>query len=185
MKNAILSGFIIGLAALLSCSIDNTYLAALFFSLGLLYIRIEELPLFTGQIQKLPTKEITFWQLLKILYYNVIGVGFTLILTFGLTFHHNILVDNYTTIIATKWIFPWWYYIFSGFVCGFLMTIATRPNTPLWVSSLCVAAFILGKFNHCIADWFFYAPSHILLWFCVVLGNLIGGIAAIPSKNKI
>ena len=50
IKNAVLAGFVIGLAALLSCSIDNPYLAALFFSLGLLFIRIEKMPLFTGQI---------------------------------------------------------------------------------------------------------------------------------------
>lgn len=50
IKNAVLAGFVIGLAALLSCSINNSYLAALIFSLGLLYIRIEKLPLFTGQI---------------------------------------------------------------------------------------------------------------------------------------
>ena len=183
MKNAILAGFIIGLAALLSCSINNPYLAALIFSLGLLYIRIEKMHLFTGQIQKLPTNEITFKQLLIILLKNICGVSGAIILTFGLSFHHNILVDNLCAAIAAKWLMPWWYYILSGFVCGFIMTIATRPNTPLWVSSLCVAAFILGKFNHCIADWF-YAPN-LLLWICVVLGNFIGGLAAVPKENKI
>ena len=183
MKNSMLAGFIIGLAALLSCSINNSYLAALLFSLGLLYIRIEKLPLFTGQIQKLPTNEITFKQLLIILLKNICGVSGAIILTFGLSFHHNILVDNLCAAIAAKWLMPWWYYILSGFVCGFIMTIATRPNTPLWVSSLCVAAFILGKFNHCIADWF-YAPN-LLLWICVVLGNFIGGVAAVPRENKI
>lgn len=183
MKNAVLAGFIIGLAALLSCSINNPYLAALIFSLSLLYIRIEKMPLFTGQIQKLPTNEITFKQLLIILLKNICGVSGAIILTFGLSFHHNILVDNLCAAVAAKWLMPWWYYILSGFVCGFIMTIAMRPNTPLWVSSLCVAAFILGKFNHCIADWF-YAPN-LLLWICVVLGNFIGGVAAVPRENKI
>lgn len=182
MKNSMLAGFIIGLAALLSCSINNSYLAALLFSLGLLYIRIEKLPLFTGQIQKLPTGEITWWQLFKIFLYNIFGVGGAWILMFGLSFHHNILLENYVAIATAKWLFPWWYYIISGLICGFLMTIATRPNTPLWVSSLCVVAFILGKFNHCIADWF-YAPSNILLWFCIVLGNLIGGVIAVPQSK--
>ena len=180
MKNAILSGFIIGLAALLSCSMNNSYLAALIFSLGLLYIRIEKLPLFTGQIQKLPTREITLKQLFEVFLKNIFGVTCALVITFGLSFHHNILTENLAAAINTKWLMPWWYYIFSGFVCGFLMTIATRPSAPLWISSLCVVAFILGKFNHCIADWF-YAPK-ILLWLCVVLGNLIGGVVAVPRK---
>ena len=143
MKNSMLAGFIIGLAALLSCSINNSYLAALLFSLGLLYIRIEKLPLFTGQIQKLPTGEITWWQLFKIFLCNICGVSGAWSLMFGLSFHHNILLENYVAIATAKWLFPWQYYIVSGLVCGFLMTIATRPNTPLWVSSLCVAAFIL------------------------------------------
>ena len=178
MKNAVLAGFIIGLAALLSCSIGNPYLAAVAFSIGLLYIRIEHMPLFTGQIQKVPTKEISAKQLIEVFCKNILGVTLAMIIAFGLSFNNTVFVDNFIAAVDVKWLMPWWHYLFSGFVCGFLMTIATRPKAPLWVSSLCVAAFILGKFNHCIADWF-YAPD-IVLWFCVIIGNLLGGIAAVP-----
>lgn len=185
MHNAMLAGFVIGLSALLSCSINNAYLAALVFSVGLLFIRIEKLPLFTGQIQKLPMKEITIKSLFKILFQNICGVCGAMILAFGISFHHKIMVDNYIAIADTKWLSPWWYYILTGFVCGFLMTIATRPSTPLWVSCLCVASFILGKFNHCIADWFYISIKHFPSWICVVVGNMIGGVIAVPIvKSK-
>ena len=90
------------------------------------------------------------------------------------------LTDTYNAIVGAKWLNPWYYYIFSGICCGILMTIATKKETPLWVSSLCVMAFILAGFNHCVADWFYIgaAWSNLLKWFCIVIGNFLGGILA-------
>ena len=62
------------------------------------------------------------------------------------------------------------------------MTIATYKETPLYVSILCVVAFLAAGFNPCVA------ASYYLLMICgdarawgkfvmVVLGNLIGGYA--------
>ena len=62
------------------------------------------------------------------------------------------------------------------------MTIATYKKTPLYISVLCVMAFLMAGFNHCVADSFYlflqlgnwYAW---LMFIAVVLGNLIGGYA--------
>lgn len=173
-----MAGFMIGFAALLSCCVENQILAALFFSLGLLYIRIRGLYLYTGQIQDLKNKSTNLLQLFGGLFWNICGVGLALLIMIFLSVGKETLAATFSTIIATKWAYPWYYYIASGFCCGVLMTVATKKEAPLWVSSLCVMAFILAGFNHCVADWFYIgaAWSNLLKWFCVVIGNFLGGI---------
>lgn len=70
----------------------------------------------------------------------------------------------------------------AGIGCGALMSLATYAETPLWVSSLCVAAFILGGLNHCMADAFYMMAGRLIsiTWIGTVIGNAIGG--AIFSK---
>ena len=58
---AIMAGIMIGFAAILSCAISNPILAAGFFSLGLLYIRMNGWYLYTGQIQNLALKKTTYF----------------------------------------------------------------------------------------------------------------------------
>jgi formate/nitrite transporter FocA (FNT family) len=60
------------------------------------------------------------------------------------------------------------------------MTLATKPDTPLWLSAVCVFAFVYSGLNHCIADVFYYiiTPStgkaFIPFWITII-GNIIGG----------
>ena len=57
------------------------------------------------------------------------------------------------------------------------MTIATNKNTPLWISPLCVMAFILAGFHHCVADWFYLSSTDsYLYWLLIAFGNFIGGL---------
>lgn len=69
-----------------------------------------------------------------------------------------------------------------SFFCGMLMTIATQPTTPLWLSSACVVGFITTGGVHSIADAYYYivgasAASFKLpiFWFISVVGNFCGG----------
>lgn len=176
-SRALYAGFMIGFAALLSCCVENKILAALFFSLGLLYIRIQGFYLYTGQIQNIKNKTTTFKELFCGLCGNIVGVGVAVIIAMFLSIDKPLLANTYSTIVSTKWLNPWYYYVLSGICCGVLMTIATKKETPFWVSSLCVMAFILAGFNHCVADWFYIgaAPTNLLKWLCVVIGNFIGG----------
>ena len=102
-----------------------------------------------------------------------------------LIFQRYDILKTYNIVQSNKWIYPWYYYLGSGIGCGILMTIATKKETPLWISSLCVVAFIIAGFNHSIADWFYIDLKQIHLWLCVVLGNFIGGyIVAIKQKDE-
>lgn len=179
-RASIMAGCMIGLAAVLSCCIENTILAALFFSIGLLYIRISKLNLFTGQIQNLKNFSVSFPQLLSCLIWNICGV--TLLFSIMFSFDFPAAADKYFTITVLKWSHPWYHYITSGMCCGALMTIATKKESPLWLSVLCVMAFILAGFNHCIADWFYIFgssdPIKYLYWFLIVIGNFLGGYLA-------
>lgn len=183
-NKSVLAGFLIGFAALLSCSITNNYLATLFFSIGLLYIRICKLSLYTGQIQNVKNGSCSLVKLLSILVGNIQGASLAMFLL--LIFQRYDILETYDIIQSNKWIYPWYHYVSSGIGCGILMTIATKKETPLWVSSLCVVAFILAGFNHSIADWFYVDLKQIHLWLCVVLGNFIGGyIVAIRKEDEV
>ena len=185
IKKSALAGFMIGFAALLSCCINHNVLAPLTFSLGLLYIRMCGAYLFTGQIQNLKNKTTTFKELFLGLFYNIVGVGGAVLIMLFLIPGKPTLDTTFAEIISIKWIHPWYYYIASGFGCGVLMTIATKKETPFWVSSLSVMAFILAGFNHCVADWFYVGSTwtNFLKWACVVIGNFLGGYTA-AVKNQ-
>lgn len=169
------AGISIGLAAAISFRITNNYLAALLFSVGLLGIRISGYDLFTGKIQLLVGKRITPSELLKILFWNAAGVLSVLIVVVLFLFDEAAWAQ-YEVALAAKWSHNFLYYVGSGACCGALMTYATKKETPLWVSTLCVMAFILGGFNHCIADMFYVNNGAILSWFGVVIGNILGGL---------
>lgn len=171
---AVKAGILIGLASLISLQIDNKYCAAICFSVGLLAIRILGLPLFTGQIQFLKDKTINIKILIRILFENYLGVWLIFVLAILTQWMpYELMVEYY----VTKWTQPYLYYLGSGFFCGILMTIATKKETPLWISALCVITFILAGFNHCIADMFYltFTPKVLLSWLFVVIGNIFGG----------
>ena len=64
-----------------------------------------------------------------------------------------------------------------------LMSLATYQKTPLWVTVLAVATFIVAGFNHCIADFYYMLVGgqfSINLLF-TILGNIIGGLYLSPQ----
>lgn len=182
-SRALMAGIMIGFAAILSCAISNPILAAGFFSLGLLYIRMNGWYLYTGQIQNLALKKTTFKELIWGLLCNIYGV--TIIILPVIFLDNPDFFAKFEAVQQAKWIHPWYHYIASGAFCGILMTIATKKDAPLWISSACVMAFILAGFNHCIADWFYIIVGgykYFFLWLCTVFGNFIGGYLVAPRN---
>ena len=74
----------------------------------------------------------------------------------------------------------------KGIGCGMLMSLATYKETPLWITVLAVATFILAGFNHCIADAYYaLAGWNIGTGFvATIMGNIIGG-AILLNKNLV
>ena len=72
----------------------------------------------------------------------------------------------------------------KGIGCGMLMSLATNQDSPLWMCLICVPAFILAGFNHCIADAYYALTGwNIGMGFvATIIGNIIGG-AILLNKN--
>ncbi len=173
--NEMFKGMFAGMAIALGCCLfllaPDKITGAVLFSCGLLCVRIYKLNLFTGKVQFIITDEyqITYYPL--VLISNLLGVliigAFTVVLT------HDAAVP----IAAAKASQPFITAFFKGIGCGMLMSLATYKDSPLWICLLCVPAFILAGFNHCIADAYYALVGwNIGIGFiATIIGNIVGG----------
>lgn len=182
MKSNLIKSIMAGMAIALGCCLfllaSNPIVGAVLFSCGLLCVRIYKLNLFTGKVQYMTTDEypITYYPL--VLFGNLIGVAIIAVLTFELT------SSAAAPLAATKAAQPFVTALLKGIGCGMLMSLATNPDSPLWMCFICVPAFILAGFNHCIADAYYaLAGCNIGTGFiATIIGNIIGG-AILLNKN--
>lgn len=172
--NAIAAGMMIGLGCIIYLMCPDKTLGAFLFACGLAAVRIYRLPLYTGQVQNMVgLGRKTIPTMLWILIGNLLGIGIMVFLS-DLLFN----TDTVVTITEAKAAQTFWEALGRGFMCGALMSLATFHRTPLWLMIVCVAAFILAGFNHCIADAFYLLKNVTLTWNWVgtLIGNTIGGI---------
>lgn len=182
MKITILKSIMAGIAIALGCCLfllaPDKITGAVLFSCGLLCVRIYRLNLFTGKVQYMTTDQypITYYPL--VLIGNLIGVAIIFGLTFELT--HDAAEPLATAKAAQSFMTA----MLKGIGCGMLMSLATNPDSPLWMCLICVPAFILAGFNHCIADAYYaMAGWNIGTGFvATIIGNIIGG-AILLNKN--
>lgn len=173
-----MAGMAIALGCCLFLLAPNNIIGSVLFACGLLCVRIYKLNLFTGKVQYMTTDEypITYYPL--VLFGNLIGVAIIAALTFELTGAAAAPLAmskaSQSFIIA----------LLKGIGCGMLMSLATNPDSPLWMCLICVPAFILAGFNHCIADAYYaLAGWNIGTGFvATIIGNIIGG-AILLNKN--
>lgn len=142
IRRSLIAGMLIGLSCEIFAQTENKIVGAFLFSIALLTICEYKLMLFTGRVGE----EIK-WDLTITLICNILGV----------------ILVKYMLLIPI---------IGLGIGCGMLMQIAVAMYTrqPI-VTVMCVAAFILSGFKHCIA--MIYDPID-LTWTLVVIGNIIG-----------
>lgn len=176
---SILAGFSIGIACILFLTAPNPIIGAVLFGIGLLNIRLMKYKLFTGTIQKIVINDCNILTLLSIFILNAIGITWASFCGLAI----DGLFDKAKLIAQAKISMPYIELLIRALVCGYLMTIATRPSTPLWMTLLCVFAFVYTGMCHCIADIFYYSmlnsPSACLLPLGItVAGNTVGGILA-------
>lgn len=175
-----IAGFVIGLGCLVSNVIAQPLVGYCCFAVGLMYIRVAKLPLVTGMTQRLGD-DVNFGVWCKVLLGNMCGAFAAALLT--MAWGNGAVLEKINMVASTKLVETNWApLLLQGVFCGVFMTIATYKETPLYVSILCVVAFLAAGFNHCVAD------SYYLLMICgdgnawakfviVVFGNLIGGYA--------
>ena len=173
MKKDIYKSILAGMAIALGCwmylAAPNPIVGAFLFSCGLLSVRIYKLNLFTGKIQFMVTKQYPWYFYLIVFLGNIIGVSLMALIA------HN---NASTTIAAAKISQPIWEATAKGIGCGMLMSLATYEKSPLWMCILCVMGFILGGFNHCIADAYYMIAAGTIGISLIgtIIGNMFGGV---------
>lgn len=146
-KKTVTAGAIIGFCGSIYAANQNA-IGAFLFGIGLITICMCNLPLFTGRCGS--SKLIT---LLPVLIGNIIGAVIV-------SFVFHTFADSY---------------IVLGIGCGFLMQIAVvayKKNLP-WITVMCVGAFILSGYKHCIA-MLYTTDLNYLNWILALIGNVIG-----------
>ena len=176
MANKLFKAWIAGIAIALGgwayLSAPNPIIGAVIFACGLLTVRLYGLHLFTGRVQFIGTKEEPWYYYPLILICNFIGVAAIAAISYK-TVH-----EPAVAIATIKFTQDPIIALVKGFGCGMLMSLATYKETPLWVTVLAVATFILAGFNHCIADCYYMLVGKQLSWnlLLTILGNVFGGI---------
>lgn len=175
--SSFLAGFCISIGALLYLKIGGVLGAAL-FSVGLICVISQQLKLFTGKSWMVfGTDYIEYLLLFYILIGNIIGC-----MSGALLFGSSVNVAA-SQIISSRLSAGPMQCGFLAVPCGFLMTAAVRSKEhQLWpfIAMMCVIAFIIGGFPHCIADVFYYTLNSEINWQVVltyilcVIGNYIG-----------
>jgi formate/nitrite transporter FocA (FNT family) len=169
---AYVAGIAIALGGWAYLSVSNPIVGAVIFACGLLTVRLYELHLFTGKVQFMTTKDEPWYYYPLILLCNFIGVAIMVLISY------RAIHESAATIAMAKAAQDPTISLIKGIGCGMLMSLATYKETPLWVTVLAVATFILAGFNHCIADFYYMLAGAHLSWnlLLTILGNILGGI---------
>ena len=180
---SVLAGMLIAMAGwiFLACQSLNVgdwskVIGAASFSVGLVAVIGLQANLYTGKIGYVNSKQLLF-EAVVILAVNLV-VAFLIGLLYRTCVGTSLAMDSRLS--------KEWYRIFiDGFFCGALIYIAvemhkkTKSFLPV---ILCVTTFILGGFEHSIADMAYYGASE-LTWKglgyvgLVILGNSLGSLA--------
>ena len=171
LYKSILAGILIGMAAIVSVYAQYSYIM---FSIGLIAVIYCRAMLYTGLIGKASLRDCK--TMLLVLIGNFTGVALMCL--------YAILLGNiylFNDIIVTKESYSFVYVLVSSVFCGMLMCAATvlNKNKNILVIIMCISAFILGKFPHCIADAFYLGLngvtiSDVFYLLCAVVGNTLG-----------
>ena len=171
---SIIAGMIIAIGGWMYVMAPTPIIGAFIFACGLICVRVYGLNLFTGKVQYMVSKVYKWTDYLIFFIGNMIGVCLIAALS-----HFTLNSTNIAFIASNKVSQPFLTALAKGFGCGALMSIATYKNTPLWVCIPCVMGFILGGFNHCIADAYYCIAGGSIGFslLATIIGNIAGGIS--------
>ena len=137
LSRAVFAGMAIALGGWAFLSASNPIIGAIIFACGLLTVRLYGLHLFTGKVQYIPTGENPWYYYPLVLLCNFFGV--MIVATVSMTMVHEAALP----IVTAKATQAWYIAYAKGVGCGMLMSLATYQKTPLWVTVMAVATFIL------------------------------------------
>jgi len=176
MGKKFLAGVAIGLGCVAYVSVDNKYIGALLFSIGLLTICARKWELFTGKL----CGDFTYSDILSTWLFNALGI-ITVALMYMIA---GTNIDTCKSIIYHKASNLPGNIFISGMLCELCIYIAvvgyrTISSDVIKALSLVlgVMVFVLCGFEHCIADIFYacYGElSSLLLVLFATCGNIFG-----------
>lgn len=178
---SIIAGMLISMSCMIYLKVGGV-IGALLFSVGLLTICHFKLELFTGKAGLLATSEIKPLKLCDVWCGNLLGSVFMTSLMMPTELGKTI-IGPAAAIAQTRLENLFIINLLLGIYCGVLMYIAVSVyETKPWMTSMCVAIFILAGTNHCIADMTYFSLVFMppiglpLLWALLwtTLGNIIG-----------
>lgn len=196
LLKGIYAGIMIGIGGCAYLAIKNPVAGSFLFSIGLLTICMYQMNLYTGKVGYVLINKFNYiYELLLSLVGNFIGtfiVGYLMritrqkdLITKAIGMVNTKLSDNLLSI-----------FILSLF-CGMLMYIAVNnyKNSKNEIGKyigifMCVMAFILCGFEHCVANMFYIAISGLisfkaLLYLLImVLGNSCGSVIIAFFYNR-
>lgn len=173
MLKSIFAGVIISMSATVSLCCSDKVMGALLFSLGLTLILVLELNLYTGKIGYL-TKFRDLPIVLGILFFNVVGVMLFRVL---LICADSAILDSILLVADLKNSIGLIPMFFRAIPCGALMYMGVesyKRTKNILLPMLCVTAFIVSGYEHCIVVSF-YTPFSVQ-FVSAVLGNSVGSI---------
>lgn len=180
IKKAVVSGILVGIGVVVNTLVvnnltPNPYVGAMLFSLALLVIIKNQLPLYTGKIGFVGS--VPFQQLIVMLFANFFGILCTVL---SLSFIRKTdLLKPLQAIAAAKFSKSALALFILGFFCGVMMFVAVYSKDTV-ITVFCIMIFIFAGFEHCIADFPYlildFSGVHLLKFLCIVIGNSIGSI---------
>ncbi len=193
---AVLAGLCIGLGGTVCLSVENGVVGALLFSIGLLTILAFSFNLFTGKVgYALDNKPSYIVTLIVIWLGNLIGTSMMALLV-RFTRIYAVIEPKAQSLVDAKLADNPVSILLLAIGCGVCMYIAvhqykfqTGPMQCLFVI-FPVMVFILCKFEHCIANMFYFALAGsftvktLVYLFIMTLGNSIGGLL-IPAVQRL
>ena len=190
--SAMIAGMMIGIGGTVYLSVNNPVIGSLLFAVGLFTIVVYQLNLFTGKIGYLIltplNKVLKYIDLIAITWIgNFIGAD----LYCKCLYYIKPDLDAKATVLCNaKLTQPFLTTIILAIFCGLLMYIAvdnfknSKSDIGKYIGVfVCVSVFILCKFEHCVADMFYFGMMNELpdtscaslrYILTVTLGNTLG-----------
>jgi len=189
---AILAGGAIGMGGIIYLSLDNKVVGALMFTVGLYTICVHGLNLFTGKVGYLVDQPPVYLIDLAVIWAGN-WAGTWLAAMGAANSRIGEIAETAAKLCSVKSEDSLTSLFLLGIFCGALMYIAVegykQTKNPA-ILFVCVAAFILSGFEHCIADMFYFSMAGawsaqtLLRTVVITVANGLGGVL-IPLAKKL